>query len=162
MKCILLYLFCITIIISQNACDSQGHGGVSTNIKESKYRKIFIAEYEVKPNPYIINDTLNMKVLNAWIEKQWAYGKSPNETIIDNKTYQLVILVSSDNLKNYGYAWTIGIDGNRYIRTCGNNCLISDFNQPPKDLEEWKVQDGWKLDSLSTKTIIGTFKIYKK
>jgi len=162
MKCALLYLFCITIIISQNACDSQGHGGVSSNVKESRYRKIFVAEYEARPNPCYINDSLKINVTSAWVENQWAYGKYNDETIIIEDKYQLVIEVKPNNLKNYESTWTIGIDGSRYIRSCGSNCLMTDFDTLTKDIEEWKVQDGSQLDSLSTKTIIGTFKIYKK
>jgi len=156
------FFFNATILLSQTSCDSQGHVGVSNGIRESKKRNIFISEYEAKPNPIKINDTLSIKVSRAWVENQWAYGKFRNETIINNNEYQLIIEVDSNILENYGSTWTIGIDGSRYIRSCGSNCLMTDFDTLPKDIEEWKVQDGSQLDSLSTKTIIGTFKIYKK
>jgi len=157
-----MYLLCVTIMFGQTSCDSQGHGGVSNDINESKDRNVFISEYEVKPNPYIINDTLKLKVLQAWVENEWAYGKFYDETIIIEDKYQLVIEVEPNSLQNYDLTWSIGIDGDRYIRSCGTNCLISDFDQLPKDIEEWKVQNGWKLDSLSKKTIIGNFRIHKK
>lgn len=158
----LMYLLCVTIMFGQTSCDSQGHGGVSNDINESKTRNVFISEYEVKPNPYSINDTLKLKVLKAWVENEWAYGKFYDETIIIEDKYQLVIEVEPNSLQNYYLTWSIGIDGDRYIRSCGTNCLISDFDQLPQDIEEWKVQNGWKLDSLSKKTIIGSFRIHKK
>lgn len=92
----------------------------------------------------------------------WAYGRYEYETIPDKNHYQLVIEVEPETLKNYALTWRIGIDGERYVRTCGRNCLMSDYNQLPNDVEEWEVQGGWRLDSSSAKTIIGTFRMLKK
>lgn len=159
---LLQVLCCLIYILSMASCDSQGHGGVSDDINESKRRNIFIAEYTADPNPYLINDTLKIKVLNAWVENQWNYGKSEDETIMIKDKYQLIIEVETGALQTYGLEWTIGIDGSRYIRSCGRNCLMSDFNQMPQDIEEWKVQNGWKLDSVSKKKIIGSFRMLRK
>lgn len=158
----LIYLLFVPIIFGLTSCDSQGHVGISNDINESKNRNVFISEYEVNPNPYIINDTLKIKVSKAWVEKQWGYGRYNDETIIIEDKFQLVIEVSPNTLQTYGLTWRIGINGDRYIRSCGSNCLMSSFDQLPKDIEEWKVQDSWELDSLSKKTIIGNFRIHKK
>lgn len=155
-------LFCALIISCETFCSPQGHGGVSENLNESRKRNVFVAEYEVNPNPYFINDSLQIYVTNAWLENQWSFGKSEDKIIIIENEFQLVIEVKSGSLRNYGLQWRIGISGDRYIRSCGKNCLISDFTELPRDVEEWKVQSGSDLDSLSHKNIIGTFKIRKK
>jgi hypothetical protein len=155
------FVFFSFIILGEISCDQKGHGGVSNNIKESKKRNIFICEYEVNPNPYPVNDSLSIKILHAWVENQWAFGKLNDETITVKDKYQLVIEVQGNILQNYGISWTIGTDGNKYMRTCGSNCLITSFDQLPKNIENWEVQNGGELDSLSPKTIIGFFEIEK-
>jgi hypothetical protein len=157
------YLFFnLFMFIALSSCDSKGHLAVSSDITESKKRNVFVAEYEVKPNPFVINDTLRLKITKAWLEHKWAYGNSFDETIIIKDLYQLVIESEQRFLKDYGVTWRIGVDGDRYIRSCGTTCLMSDFSGLPKEVEEWDVQSGWNLDSLSKKIIIGRFRISKK
>lgn len=150
----------ILIFLLISCSNSKGHRGVSENIAESRKRNVFISEYEIAQNPFRINDTLSLKVNKIWVEKQWAYGDEETETII-SEGYQMVILTDTD-LKSYSSTWLIGVNGDRYFRTCGTKCLMSDFKTRVKDLEEWEVQNSWKLDSSSKKDVIGRFKVRKK
>ena len=42
----------------------EGVIGKSSTINESKYRKVFVSNYEIIPNPIIINDRIKIKVKN--------------------------------------------------------------------------------------------------
>ena len=154
-----MYLLFNLFFISCN--DYQGQIGASNNIEESKKRHVYINEYRCNLNPYIINDSLRINVERAWVEKHWAYGHHASETI-HRGGYQLIIKTVNTNLNNYNITWTIGLYGNHYIRGCGRDCLMSDFENLPDSIESWKVQRGNYLDSSSEKEIIGQFEIYKK
>ena len=152
--------WCISCI---NGCNTlRGHVGVSDDIKESKRREVFICEYEASPNPYVINDSLQIFVKTAWLEKRWQYPKNNYETIpIDG--FQLVIETNEENLKGYDKTWSIGLDAERYIRTCDKNCLMSDFDSlPTADKEVWQVQAGNSFNPETEKKIIGNFELIKK
>ena len=78
-----LFVNKILILMFLNACNTfTGHRGASECIDESLKRKVFIAEYTTLPNPYIINDSLNITVREAWLEKRWAYTNILEKRII--------------------------------------------------------------------------------
>ena len=154
---------CIILLISFSACnDWQNRPGVSENIDESKKRGVFIYEYQAIPNPIKINDSLIFDFHHAWLEKKWRYLESFDETeLLDG--YQLIIITKNEIPKGLGRTWSIGIDVKRYIRLCGKNCLLTDFDNLPISVKEvWEVQVGRKLKEDEDKTIIGEFTIYKK
>jgi len=153
--------FCFILIFS--SCYSQeGHRGASDNIEESKKRKVFICEYTVSENPYKINDTLQITVLEAWLEKQWQYPKDPNGTVPYDE-YQLIINSKEEDIKGLDATWSIGIDADKYIRTCSKSDLMSDFKTLPKDTIEYLVEKGSQfMGEIPKENIIGKFVLIKK
>ena len=111
-------LFNLLIILFPvfTSCETpSGHTGVSKDIKDSKKRNVFISEYIVNPNPYKINDTLQITVKEAWLEKQWIYGKKEIETLLfESENYQLCINTIEEDIKGICSKWTIGLNGDKY------------------------------------------------
>jgi hypothetical protein len=118
-----------------------GHTGVSNDIDDSKKRGVFISEYVVNPNPYKINDSLQITVKEAWLERRWRYGKNEDETLtFPPENYQLCINTVEEDIKNAASKWTIGLNGDKYIRTSGRNSLMGDFQNMPGDTIKYEVQ----------------------
>lgn len=159
MRMIMLFLILINLIGCNN---SAGHRGVSGNIDESKNRGVFVQEYMSSSTPYKINDTLQVTVKEAWIERQWAHSQDPNQTIsVDG--YQLCIKSVEADLQGIDFKWTIGINGDKYIRRSGKSALISDFVELPSgDTVVYQVQKGSNLSDESSKEIVGKFELVKK
>lgn len=158
-KMYFLILF-VFIITSCRCILLKGHIGASQDIQESKKRGVFICEYAVEKNPYVINDTLKFNIKKAWLEKQWKYPSNCKETdIIDG--YQIEI-ETLDTIKSYGKNWSIGITTKKYLRECGYKCLMGAFEQMPGDSITWMVQKSWRLDEKFPKEIIGEFKLVKR
>ena len=160
---ILFLLSACFFTLCSNSCNTlKGQNGISSNIKESKKREVFICEYEPKQNPYIINDSLKIHVKSAWLEKKWKYPKSLNETVII-KYYQLIVNTDSRDTDGMRNTWTIGIDEERYFYVCGRECIVSEFKEfPNESFEVWKVEQGFYLDDLGEHEIIGEFSLKKK
>ena len=156
----LIFLSCC---LSFTSCYSQrGHNGASENIEESKKREVFICEYTVPENPYRINDTLQITVTEAWLEKQWKYPQNPNGTV-PYGDYQLIINSKEEDIKGIDVKWAIGIDAYKYIRTCSKTDLISDFKTLPEDTIEYLVQKGNQIKGeVPKENIIGKFVLVKK
>jgi hypothetical protein len=76
-------------------CDNQvGHRGVSSDISESKKRGVFLAECKGITNPVKINDSLQITINEAWLEKQWAHSSKEEETLLYNEElYQLCVII---------------------------------------------------------------------
>jgi hypothetical protein len=146
------------------SCESpSGHGGISQDMKDSKKRGVFIAEYKVYPNPYKINDTLQITVKEAWLEKRWMHGKNEEETLLfQPENYQLCINTVEEDVKNMYFDWTIGINGDKYIRSSNESSLVGDFENMPGDTIEYKVQKGNNLSDNGKKIIIGKLVLIKK
>ncbi|MGX5689537.1 hypothetical protein [Arcticibacter tournemirensis] len=82
--------------------------------------------------PYKINDTLQVTVKKAWIERQWAHSRDPYQTIrVDG--YQLCIKSVEADLQGINFKWTMGVNGDKYIRRSGKSALISDFVELPQE-----------------------------
>lgn len=155
-------LISLCVLFSFIGCNTlHNHSGMSSNIIESKKRNVFIAAYKSISNPVYINDSLELFVKEAWMEKAWKYDDI-FYGVTEIEGFQLIVILKEELHPGYGKNWLIGIDGNRHFRFCGSNCLISDFDSlNNKDLELWKVQAGWKLNADADKIIIGDF-ILKK
>lgn len=153
----------IILLTSLYSCnDWQNRPSVSDNIEDSKKRGVFICEYEANPNPIRINDSLVFTIEAAWLEKQWRFLESFNETE-PMEGYQLIIITKDDVPKGLGRTWSIGIDFKHYVRLSGEKCLITDFEKLPiSNKEAWKVQKGRKLLPEDEKVILGDFILYKK
>lgn len=161
-KPIMISLF-FTLFISLNSCNSwQGQPGVSDNIADSQKRGVYICEYIANPNPIKINDSLEFQIEMAWLERQWQHVKKYEGSNPLNG-YQLIILTKNKIPGGFDKTWTIGVDFDRYIRTCGKTCLISDFEKLPiASKEVWPVQKGWELTVEAKKEILGEFVLFRK
>lgn len=156
-------LFVLVIFIfSIYSCNTlTGHRGISENIEDSEKNKLFISEYRSNKETININDTTEIKFKSIWLEHQWAYSKE-GEAIIIPDLYQLILETEKTNLKGCGRQWTIGIDFDKNMRKCGENCLIADMKVVPNDTDRWQIQQGSILISKETKDIIGEFLLIKK
>lgn len=140
-----------------------GSIGVSSNIKESKKRDVFIGEYEMAQNPYYINDSIKIDVDEMWLEKSWAYGSSYNKTIEFGDDYQLILSVKGEEtFKNYTINWYIGINGSRYFRSAGRKIIVCDFELFPQDTISIPVQRRQRLGKNQEKDIFGIFEFHRK
>lgn len=155
------YLNVINILLLISCNLSEGRPGMSESIEESKKREVYICEFTTYKNPIIINDTLKVRLTVAWLEKRWAYDSNPNNSIIING-YQLIVLTKEELDENFTFTWSIGIDPKRYFRSCGYNCMMTDFDSLPKVVETWKIQEGRAKYEGATHKIIGEFSLYKK
>lgn len=144
-------------------CDNgAGFSGVSNNIKESKGRGVFIQEYEVIPNPYKINDSLQITVKEAWIENSWGHSKDPANTVKGEK-YQLCINSLATDLKGFSFDWSIGNNFKDNFRISGKNSLMVDRNTLPTDsIIKYSVFQGEFLLSDTSKIPIGKFELHRK
>jgi hypothetical protein len=155
------FLSFYTVIIVTMGCHLGKTGSsMCDSIKESRKMGFYICEYQ--PHKVIINDTLQFQIKEAWLEKQWSYGESGNA--YERERFQLIVLTEEDIFEktDYAFSWRIGTTGERNFRSCGSECIMSDFVEIPKDIETWEVQAGSKLDSISIKKIIGTMTLIKK
>jgi hypothetical protein len=144
-------------------CDTHpSSGSISINIAESKKRGVFISEYVANPNPYKINDTLQITVKEAWLEKRWKRSKSGETLLFPPEDYQLCIHSVEKDMKNICSKWTIGLYGDKYIRTSSRSSLIGDFKKIPGDTIEYAVQKGRSLSDIDEKIIIGKFVLIRK
>ncbi len=123
--------YLVFVILFSLSCNTwQNHLGMSEDINEAKKRGVYICEYEAKPNPISINDSLIFTIKEAWLEKRWKYPQDYDKTN-PIEGYQLIVITKNNINKGIGKTWSIGIDFNRYIRPCGENCLITDFEKLP-------------------------------
>jgi len=162
--CSIKLFFAILILCLQYSCETPaGHIGVSQDIKESKKRKVFIAEYTTMPNPYKINDTLQITVKEAWLEKKWAYPKNLDETIDLEDEYQVCINSEKKDITGiFSYDWMIGTYVEKTMRPSSFSSLMGDFKKLPGDTIEYTVQKGDNLSDNGDKIIIGKFVLIKK
>jgi hypothetical protein len=158
-------LILIPLISIFSGCTNNlsGQRGISQDITESKRRGVFITEYTVYPNPYKINDSLQITVKQAWLESHWNYGEYNDETkVYPDGEYQLAVNTVEKDIENVDIYWTIGIDREKYMRISNNQSLISDFKTMPSDTIEFKVQQDYDLSKDGEKIIIGKFVLIKK
>lgn len=160
MRFIWLLSICFLFV---NCETPSGHIGVSNDIKESKKRNVFISEYTCSPNPYKINDTLQITIKEAWVEHRWFHSLKEEETLIDTDgDYQLCINTNEKDLIGVCFDWTVGVDFYKNLRLSSKNSLLGDFKSVPTDTIEFKVQAGNTFNEDSSRKIIGKFVLIKK
>jgi hypothetical protein len=140
---------------------AEGLPAMSNTIQESQERGVFICEYEPLRNPIIINDTIRIEVDRCWLEKHWIYPKNPAKTIVRNG-YQMIFFSKNEIGNGYPFNWTIGIDFKRNFRSCGQKCLMTDFDTIPNSYEEWDVQLGNDLFEKGRHLLIGKVKLIRR
>ncbi|MFI5148113.1 MAG: hypothetical protein ACHQRM_00155 [Bacteroidia bacterium] len=163
MKTTMLKLILELSCLAGLSCDQNTHANISQDIAEAKQRGVLIAEYTANPNPYKLNDTLPLHVKEAWIENHWVKSGGANSTHI-LQGYQLCINTEKEDIEGIDLLrWTIGINGDHYIRTCSLNSLVGDFAKLPGDTITYVVQLGDMLsDSHEVKKIGQLILIRKK
>ena len=162
-KISILLILSVAVISSCNP--NAGLRGVSNDIAMSKRLGVFVCEYEARPNPYYINDTICFTVKEAYLETFWGQTSGFKAVPRPDNGYQLIIETEENMMKKYPRMtrdWTIGIDWEKNIRFAGTHSMMGDFkNLPQAEREVWKVMKGDKFND-SVKTIIGEFVLYKK
>jgi hypothetical protein len=156
---ILIFITISSIISCSNPL---GHRGVSEDIKEAKSRGVF--EYELIPlngDVCVVNDSIKIRIKEAWIEKMWGHGKYVNSTIpLEN--YQLCVNTYDQDIEGITFDWSIGIESDKYIRLSSDNSLIGDLrNLPNSETLSYVVKEGDLFDS-SKKLILGQFNLRRK
>lgn len=155
----LIILFFLFFVLSCNTL--RGHNGVCENIKESKNRGVFICEYMPLNNPYRINDSISLTIEEAWVERNWKYSENNNETVVMEE-FQVCVNTYEKDIAGICFDWSIGINGDLYLRSSSKNSLIGDFKTLPPDTIEYKVQKGSEFSDNYEKIIIGKFGLVKK
>jgi len=161
----LVFMIFISSIVSCNFSHLGGKPGISMHIYESKKREVFIAEYTVPQNPYVINDSLSIYVEEAWLEKEWFYPSDLDKTDIwDDHGYRLCVNTNEQSIQNYWYTWMIGDSLKRLFRADNRKSLSTLLDMIPKDTEVFKVRNGGyditvKIEDMET---IGEFVLVKK
>jgi hypothetical protein len=161
----IIVLLSIIVIFLTSCYTLSGQLGASNSIEESKERGVFISEYTVNKNPYPINDSMQITVKKAWLEKSWRYGKNPKKQTSMNHVsgFQLIINSKAEDLTGVDFSWTIGIKVNKCMRAASKEGLIGDFEIIPSDTIIYKVQKGRDLViEVLPENIIGEFVLYKK
>jgi hypothetical protein len=139
-----------------------GHIGISGDILKSKKRAVFVCEYTIPISPCIVNDSIKLHLLSAWLEKQWKYVSDVNETQVLNG-YQLIAIFKSEDLNYYNKEWTIGNSFKDSFRFCGPGCMVAEFDSVPQsDSITWSVQLGNAITKISKYEIIGKYIMVRK
>jgi hypothetical protein len=154
----------IILFFLLSGCESgsvNGYLAVSSSIRESKERNVFIQEYTVPQNPFIINDSIHIHVKYAWLEHTWRYkGLQGDSTKIEKNGYQLIIRSDTSSLSNYTESWLIGTRTDSNFRFSSIDGIMTDLKGIPEhDTLSWDVQQGRDLSYLSKdeKTMLGHF-----
>jgi hypothetical protein len=152
-------ILCFLLLIGTSCLNTlTGHRGVSNDLNESKKRKVFVKELRAPINPYIVNDTLKINVLSAWLENEWYYDTNPDETIL-SEHYQLII-ESDESVNRVDVSWQIGNSFKESFRPCGKESIMIDLDSLPNGNKfEWNVTLGRKYDSSR---IIGKFELFPR
>ncbi len=154
-------LFVITLFF-EYCSTPQGFNGASSDIEDSKKRRIFLGEFLSKENPIIINDSTRLTLKQIWIEQTWKHGSSSNSTI-SQEGFQLCINSTEESLKKYDKDWTIensftnSLNPSSKISLVGNIDSLTAFS----DTIKYKIVKG--SPSLSDSLIvIGKFILVRK
>jgi len=152
------------LIFIVTSCQTpRGFPGVSDYIKDSKERGVFIQEYTVYPNPYKINDSMQITVKEAWVERQWIHTSKPKGAKIREKGYQLAINTTEEDLEGVTLDWVIGIYSDKYVHPSSANSLVGDLDTIPGDTICYLVQNEmskWRLNKQPN--VVGRFVLVKK
>ncbi len=150
--------------LALSACETpEGHIGASSDISEAKKRGVFIGEYTVSPNPYMLNDSLQLTIKQAWVEQHWGYGA--NNSTIASAGYQLCInTTEADETAIETADAHFGISADLYLRERSNASYLGDTDTFPGDSIAYLVQKGnhFMDDSTQKKVIIGKLILIKK
>jgi hypothetical protein len=155
---------CLLFLILFTSCYNSFNSDscVSATIKESKKREVFVCEYVVPQNPYIINDSLKIEVKEAWLEKKWSYGNLKSTTVLNNSGgYQLHLIAKKENFEDYDFGWTIGDQFRNSFRSSSDYSILLDANNIPPDTLIFKVVKGEVLKN-SHNIVIGKFVLIEK
>lgn len=163
----ILFFVVISLFIS---CidDLKGSPGASDSIADSRSKGVFIAKYESDNEVIKINDTITLTIKEAWVEKKWNYGSygygkiSLNMDTAFGGGYQMVIDFKEKIPGHYGFNWCIGDGFERYLRSCSDYCLISDFKRIPERVETWEVHSGGDMEAKLGKNVIGIFSLTQR
>ena len=165
MKAHLLQFSIISCLLVLYGCNDQdGFPGASNNIADSKKRGVFVSEYTCYPNPYWINDTLKISVMEAWVEKFWRHTNNKNGAKIlveDNLKYQICVNTIESDLAGIHSIWSIGMS-NKYLHISSRNSLSGDFVEMPNDTLDYIVHVGDYEVDTSGRNFIGHFILVKK
>lgn len=140
-----------------------GSSGASKDISDAKKRGVFLAAYHVNPNPYPINDTLQITIEEAWIERKWRHGGKNDETVILSG-YQLCVNTTKKDVEKIAYPYnTIGIGSGHYLKESSEDSYTGDLDLIPSDTIQYLVQHGNNLmdDSSLKKQVIGKLILIK-
>ena len=156
------YKYIIGLVFLLSGCGIRpGSRGVSSDIKESLIRGVFIQAYQPIRNPVFINDTIDFQVKEAWVEKSWDYGKIENITDVQDG-YQLCMNSSERSVTKYGELWTFENSFTESLRVTDIRSLMGDLDKlPNSDTLSYKIVEGAPLMSDSLK-VIGYFVLVKK
>jgi hypothetical protein len=155
---------CLLFLILFTSCYNSFHSdsGVSSTIKESKKREVFVCEYVVPQNPFIINDSLKIEVKEAWLEKKWSYGNLKSNTILNNSGgYQLHLIAKKENFEDYDFGWTIGNEFMDCFRSSSDYSILLNANNILPNTLKFKVVKGEVLKD-SHNIVIGEFVLIEK
>ena len=140
MRILLVAISCMLILAS---CDkSRGHRGVSEDIKESKKRGVFAREYTVPQNPFIINDSLQIFVEEAWLEYRWGYGDRGSTIESPSGGYQLNVNSRDVDLMGFPFQWHIGAFPRSSWRSSSHSSMMIDLDRIPSDTLRYPVYTG--------------------
>ena len=157
----LLSLLSLLIFIG---CDTpEGFLGASHSIKDAIDRGVYVKEYTVSPNPYKINDSLQITVKEAWLEHQWRHTNIEEGTSIEPGGYQLCVISTEKDLKGMmGSKWSIGITEKKYLHLTSRFSLGGDFKKIPEDTLDFLVKKGsFSIDTTNIQ-IFGHFILHGK
>ncbi len=149
---ILLVLFVGIMIFSCE--DPRDYNQCSTKISDSKENGMFVKDFKVDGEIWKINDTLQVRIKSAWMEKHWRLDKNYKPYAIDG--FQMYIETYEEDVKGEELFWSIGTDAYHYFRKASKSCLMSDFQEMPTDsVLIWQVQKGTGLNDDPDKIILG-------
>jgi hypothetical protein len=157
---LLILLFSLFVMLNLSSCLNplSGNLGICETIEDAKRRGVFVKPYQVPENPYIINDSIVLNVNEAWLEKQWRYGKKVKDASPING-FQMVVTVKGNGFEEYATEWYIGVDHSLNFYPGLRKSIICEFNELPNDTIVVPVQRGRLLAEHIEKDIFAEFKL---
>lgn len=157
---LVLVLYLVTPIRHYNPI-LKGSPGWSKSIEESKFRGVYLYEYQPNVNTLRINDTIEVNVKEVWMENRWLYDSFMNKSNIPSGLRgksQFCMTVDEANMNAYKQNWNICRIGSENPLAYHKGLLKS--GKVPLDVSELPLL----VQSLTNEgfSVIDTLFLYKR
>lgn len=155
-----IYIILIFQLVS--SCEiKSGQRSVALSIKESKKRGVFIREYTVNPNPYLVNDSIKLTVKEAWLEHKWYYTSIYGKIKKYENGFQIKVRMNEGDCLGNSYTYSIGKDDSFCLDNSYGHSLVGLMDEMPPDTIIYKIYSGVNTINID-RPVIGRLILTRK